>query len=39
MVRRFVVCGVLLTLSLVSFGGDKPGAKLRRRPLTRAWRR
>jgi hypothetical protein len=28
MVRRFVVCGVLLTLSLVSFGGDKPGAKL-----------
>ncbi len=28
MVRRFVVCGVLLTLSLASFGGDKPGAKL-----------
>jgi hypothetical protein len=28
MVRRFVVCGLLLTLSLASFGGDKPGAKL-----------
>jgi len=28
MVQRFVVCGLLLTLSLASFGGDKPGAKL-----------
>ena len=28
MVRRFVVCGLLLTLSLASFGDDKPGAKL-----------
>jgi hypothetical protein len=28
MVRRFVVCGLLLTLSVVSFGGDKPGEKL-----------
>ena len=28
MVRRFVACGLLLTLSLASFGGDKPGAKL-----------
>src|SRR5271165_3626385 len=28
MVRRFVVCGLLLTLSLASFGGDKPVAKL-----------
>ena len=28
MVRRIVACGLLLTLSLASFGGDKPGAKL-----------
>jgi hypothetical protein len=28
MVRRFVACGLLLTLSLASVGGDKPGAKL-----------
>ena len=28
MVRRFVACGLLLTLSLASFGGDKPEAKL-----------
>jgi hypothetical protein len=28
MVRRFVVCGLLLTLSQASFGADKPGAKL-----------
>jgi hypothetical protein len=28
MVRRFLACGLLLTLSLASFGNDKPGAKL-----------
>src|SRR3954449_2742435 len=28
MVRRFVLCGLLLTLSQASFGGDKPGVKL-----------
>src|SRR5690349_7062215 len=28
MVRRFVLCGLLLSLSQASFGGDKPGAKL-----------
>ena len=28
MVRRFVICGMLLALSTASFGGDKPGAKL-----------
>jgi hypothetical protein len=28
MVRGFMVCGLLLTLSLTSFGDDKPGAKL-----------
>src|ERR1700748_891308 len=29
MVRRFfVVCGLVLTLSQASFGGDKPGVKL-----------
>jgi hypothetical protein len=28
MVRRLVACGLLLTLSLISLGGDKPGAKL-----------
>jgi hypothetical protein len=28
MVRRFVACGLLLTLSVASFGGDKPGDKL-----------
>jgi hypothetical protein len=27
MVRRFLVCGLLLTLSTASFGGDKPEAK------------
>jgi hypothetical protein len=32
MVRRFVACGLLLTLSLASFGGDKPGAKLPPQP-------
>jgi hypothetical protein len=29
MVRRFVVCGLLLTLSVASFGGDKSGEKSR----------
>ena len=28
MVRRFVACGLLLTLSFVSLGADKPGGKL-----------
>ena len=28
MVRRFVVCGLLLTLSQASYGGDQPGGKL-----------
>ena len=28
MIRRLVACGLLLTLSLTSFGDDKPGAKL-----------
>jgi hypothetical protein len=28
MVRPFVLCGLLLTLSQASFGGDKPGVKL-----------
>ena len=28
MVRPFVVCGMLLTLSQASFGGDKPAVKL-----------
>ena len=28
MVRRFVACGLLLTLSLASFGENNPGAKL-----------
>ena len=28
MVRRFVVCGLLLTLSMASYGGDKPKGKL-----------
>ncbi len=28
MVRRFVMCGLLLTLSQASFGDDKPGVKL-----------
>jgi hypothetical protein len=28
MVRRFVLCGLLLTLSQASFGGDKPEVKL-----------
>jgi hypothetical protein len=28
MVRGFMVCGLLLTLSLSSFGDDKPGTKL-----------
>jgi hypothetical protein len=32
MVRRLVACGLLLTLSLASFGGDKPGAKLPAQP-------
>ena len=27
MVRRFLVCGLLLTLTQASYGGDKPGAK------------
>jgi hypothetical protein len=28
MVRQFLVCGLLLSLSLVSYGDDNPGAKL-----------
>ena len=28
MVRSLVACGLLLTLSQASFGGDKPGVKL-----------
>src|SRR6516165_10838641 len=28
MVRRFVACGLLLTISMASFGDDKPGLKL-----------
>ena len=28
MLRRYLACGLLLTLSLASFGGDKPEAKL-----------
>src|SRR5277367_5888702 len=28
MVRRFVVCGLLLTCSLASLGADTPGSKL-----------
>jgi hypothetical protein len=28
MVSRFVVCGLLLTLSQASLGGDRPGVKL-----------
>ena len=32
MVRRFVACGLLLTLSMASYGGDKPGAKLTQPP-------
>ena len=28
MVRRIVLCGLLLTLSRASYGGDKPEAKL-----------
>jgi PhnB protein len=32
MVRPFLACGLLLTLSLASSGGDKPGAKLATQP-------
>ena len=39
MVRRFVMCGLLLTLSQASFGDDKPAVKLPPRPPMRAWRR
>ena len=32
MVRRFVVCGLLLVLSQASYGADKPGANVPQRP-------
>ena len=32
MLRRFVVCGLLLTFSLSSYGDDKPGAKQPAKP-------
>jgi hypothetical protein len=33
MVRRFVACGLLTTLAVVSFGGDKPEGKLAPSPV------
>ena len=40
MVRPLLVCGLLMTLSRVSYGGDQPSAKLppASNPM-RAWRR